>query len=215
MTSATAVVDPRQQRYTAVWEKRQLIASLPAVEVALDVGAANGEYIPHLLTRAMRVVAVDLDPRRVEQLRGRFAEDPRVTVVHASIEDLPFEDRSFGLVWASEIVEHLPTLDGSLRELERVARSRIVATLPAPRGPYRYLDPTHRLAYSAESLRKELALRPGWSYSVEGLGGCLPQWLGADGFRERWLRFSRLRPWAAWTLLVCGYRHADLVLRER
>lgn len=203
---APSTVDPRQQTYTAVWEKLRLIATLPAVEVALDIGAANGEYVPHLLARAKHVVAVDLDGARVEQLRRRFHGRPDVTVVQASIEALPFDDRAFGLVWASEIVEHLPTLDASLREIERVCAGRLVATLPAPRSPYRYLDPTHRLAYSRASLAQDLAGRGGWAYQLEGLGLCLPQWAGLDGLRARWLEFSRQRPWAAWTLVIRGRR---------
>lgn len=201
-----ARVDPRQQAYTAVWEKRQLIATMPPVEIALDVGAANGEYVPHLLTRAKHVVALDLDADRVDHLRRRFAGRTDVTVVHGSVEALPFGDRAFDLVWASEIVEHLPTLGASLGELERVCRDRIVATLPAPKSPYRYMDPTHRLAYSRRSLARALAERGGWRYELEGLGLCLPQWAGLDGLRAHWLGFSRRRPWAAWTLVVHGRR---------
>lgn len=200
-----SVVDPRQRRYTAVWEKRRLIATLPRVDVALDAGAANGEYIPYLLLRASRVVAVDLDPLRVAQLRVRFAHVANVSVVQGSVDRLPFPDRAFGLVWASEIVEHLPTLGASLDEFERVSDGHIVATLPSPLGPYRYLDPTHRLPYSIGSLRRELAGRP-WVYGLEGLGLCLPQWMGFDGLRDPLVRFSRGRPWAAWTLLIHGRR---------
>jgi SAM-dependent methyltransferase len=192
--------------YTAVREKRALIASLPAVDVALDLGAANGEYVPHLLERARRVVAVDIDPARVAQLRERFRGERRVTVVRASADALPFATRSFGLVWASEIVEHLPTLDASLSEIERVCGGSVLATLPAPLSPYRFLDPTHRLPYSLASLRADLRARTGWSYELEGLGLCLPQWLGLDGLRERWVRASRRHPAAAWTLLVRGRR---------
>jgi hypothetical protein len=208
VTAATlpVAVDPRQQTYTAVWEKRQLIATLPPVAVALDVGAANGEYVPHLLTRAKHVVAVDLDGARVDQLRRRFQGRGDVTVVQASVEALPFDDRAFDLVWASEIVEHLATVDASLREIERVCGDRIVATVPAPRSPYRYMDPTHRLSYSRRSLEADLAERPGWVYELEGLGLCLPQWAGLDGLRARWLGLSRRRPWAAWTLAIRGRR---------
>ena len=206
MSATRSAVDPRQQTYTAVWEKRRLIAGLPRVDVALDAGAANGEYIPYLLARARRVVAVDLDPLRVAQLRARYQGAANVTVVQATVDALPFADGAFGLVWASEIVEHLPTLEASLGELERVCAGRIVATLPAPLSPYRYLDPTHRLDYSRHGLVRSLAARPGWSYQLEGLGLCLPQWLGLDGLRSRWLGSSRLRRWASWTLLISGSR---------
>lgn len=195
---------PMPRAYTAVREKRSVIATLAPVDMALDLGAAGGEYVPYLLERARRVVAVDLDPRRVAQLRERFRDEPRVTVVHGSADALPFAARTFGLVWASEIVEHLATLDASFRELERVCGGTIVATLPAPRSPYRYMDPTHRLRYSLASLRRDLGARPGWAYELEGLGLCLPQWVGLDGLRDGWARATRAHPWAAWTLLIRG-----------
>lgn len=207
--AAAAQVDVRQQRYTAVWEKRRLIAGLPETEIALDAGAANGEYVTYLLLRAKRVVAVDLDPDRIAQLRERFRHVANVSVVQASVDALPFRDRSFGVVWASEIVEHLPSVEASLDEFERVSAGHLVATLPSPLGPYRYLDPTHRLRYSIGGLRRTLAGRSAFAYRLEGLGGCLPQWLGLGGLRRAWLGFSRPRPWAAWTLLIRGERPPD------
>lgn len=209
MTQAPAsAVDPRQRRYTAVWEKRGLIAALPEVDLALDAGAANGEYVMYLLLRAKRVVAVDLDADRIAQLRERFRHVANVSVVQASVDALPFRDRAFGIVWASEIVEHLPTVEASLAEFERVSDAHIVATLPSPLGPYRYLDPSHRLRYSIGSLRGSLRGRAEWAYQLEGLGLCLPQGLGLDRLRDAWVRFSRSRPWAGWTLLIRGRRTA-------
>ena len=132
-----------------------------------------------------------------------------MSVVQASVDALPFQDGAFGLVWGSEIVEHLPTLAASLGEFERVAAEEIVATLPSPTGPYRYLDPSHILRYSIGSVRRDLAARTGWRYELEGFGLCLPQWLGLDRLREGWLSFTRQRPWAAWTLLLRARRERD------
>ncbi len=195
----------RRRSYSAVWEKRRLIAALPEVALALDAGAGGGEYVPHLLLRARRVLALDNDPVRVAQLRARFRHVKNVWVVQGSVDALPFRDGAFDLVWASEVIEHLPTL-GSLDEFERVSRRDVVATMPSPTGPYRYIDPTHVLRYSIGGLRRELARRAGWSYALEGFGLCLPQWMGLDRLRDRWLALSRRRPWAAWTLLVRGKR---------
>jgi glycosyltransferase involved in cell wall biosynthesis len=194
-----------RRRYTAVWEKRRLIASLPDARLALDVGAGGGEYVPHLLLRAKRVVAVDNDPARVLGLVHRFGHVGNVWVVQASIDALPFRSGAFDIVWASEVLEHMPSLD-ALDELERTSSREIVATMPSPLGPYRYLDPTHVLRYSIGGLRRAIGGRAGWSYSLEGLGLCLPQWMGLDAFRERWLALSAGRPWAAWTLLIRGRR---------
>ena len=194
--------------YTAVWEKRRLIASLPDVDWILDAGAGGGEYVPYLIVRGKRVIAMDIDPVRVQQLRRRFAHVPNVHVVQASADALPFKDRGFGVVWGSEIVEHLPTIDASLDEFQRVSARTVVATLPSPLGPYRYLDRSHVLRYSIGSLSRSVATRPGWRYELEGFGLCLPQWVGLDRFREAWLSFTRTRRWAAWTLLLRAERIA-------
>ena len=192
--------------YTAVWEKRRLIATLPNADWILDAGAGGGEYVPHLLIRGKRVIAMDIDPVRVRQLQRRFAHVPNVFVVQASIDALPFADRSVGVAWASEIVEHLPTLEASLDELERVSSGTLIATLPSPLGPYRYLDRSHVLPYSIGSVGRAVRARSGWRYEFHGFGLCLPQWIGLDRFRDAWLHFTRTRPWAAWTLLLRAER---------
>lgn len=191
--------------YTAVWEKLQLIASTQVHGRVLDAGAADGQYVVPWRDRTATVVALDIDATRIAQLRRGFAATPDVTVVRGSVERLPFTDRAFDIVWASEILEHLTSLD-ALDELERVSNRLIVATMPSPTGPYRYLDRTHRLRYSARSLRVALASRAGWEYRLEGLGGCLPAWTGTIPLRRAWLALSRERPWLAWTIVVVGRR---------
>ena len=194
-----------RRRYTAVWEKRQLIASLSAGRLALDAGSGGGEYVPYLLLRSQRVVALDNDAARVQGLHHRFGHVGNVWIVQASVDALPFRSGTFETVWASEVLEHMRSLD-ALAELERVSARDVIATMPAPFSPYRYLDPTHVLKYSIGSLRKALRERSGWSYTLEGLGLCLPQWMGLDRLREGWMTLSRERPWAAWTLLIRGSR---------
>jgi Methyltransferase domain len=191
--------------YTAVWEKLSLIAATGVNGVVLDVGAADGQYVEPWRVRGGGVVAVDVDDARIAQLHERCGSAPEVRVVQASIERLPFIDRSFDVVWASEILEHLPTL-GALGELERVSARLVVATMPSPLGPYRYLDRTHVLPYSIGSLRRALEGRAGWRYRLEGLGGCLPAWAHVGPIRPAWLRLSRTRPALAWTLVIFGER---------
>jgi hypothetical protein len=54
---------------------------------------------------------------------------PHVT---ASIDALPFEDRSFDAVVASEVLEHLPVdvYEGARREIARVAGACVIVTVP-------------------------------------------------------------------------------------
>lgn len=197
-------IDDRRP-YTRVWEKLSLIQSVRVDGRVLDVGAADGQYVEPWRARSDAVVAVDLDDTRIGQLGDRFRGVAGVEIVEGSIERLPFRDRAFDIVWASEILEHLTSLE-ALSELERVSNRLVLATMPSPVGPYRYLDRTHVLRYSISSLRRAVRHRPGWHYRLEGLGGCLPAWAPAGPLRSAWLSLSRRRPVLAWTLLLFGER---------
>jgi hypothetical protein len=75
--------------------------------------------------------------------------------VQASADALPFEDRSFDLVFSSEMLEHLPgpVLAGAARELERVASRYLLVAVP-----------------HAETLRRRFARCPrcGLEFHIDG-----------------------------------------------
>ena len=63
-------------------------------EVVLDAGCGSGRVTELLLQRLPhgRVVALDADPDMVRATRERFAAEPRVEVVHASLTDFELPD---------------------------------------------------------------------------------------------------------------------------
>jgi methionine biosynthesis protein MetW len=84
----------------------------------LDIGCFDGELSARLgrAAGAARVVGVELLDEHAAKARARGVE------VHlAEIEDgLPFDDASFDLVHANQVIEHLRNTDGFLRETRRV-----------------------------------------------------------------------------------------------
>jgi SAM-dependent methyltransferase len=96
----------------------------PAPATVLDVGCGVGVLTDWLAGRGYAVTGVDTDAVLME----RMAAPHRV----ASIDALPFEDRSFDAVVASEVLEHLPVqvFERSRGEMARVARTAIVVTVP-------------------------------------------------------------------------------------
>ncbi len=64
-------------------------------ELVLDIGAGEGALTAHLVRARARVVAVELNPRRVAVLRERF---PGITVVHADVTSMPLPGRPFRVV---------------------------------------------------------------------------------------------------------------------
>lgn len=66
----------------------------------------------------------------------------RVTI-QCDVHYLPFRDRCFGFVWASELLEHLDNQQQALDEIDRVSLKAVV-TYPTPKNPSFYVDPSHR-----------------------------------------------------------------------
>jgi len=123
----------RAERYLACdLESRRLDAVLRCVpsgiESVLDVGTGNGSFLTVVeqQRREMRLVGLD---RSQTAVRMRVCQAP--ALVGAS-ERLPFRSKSFDLVCALEVIEHLPhgVYENSLAEIERVASRYILISVP-------------------------------------------------------------------------------------
>lgn len=148
------------------WRKIRLIEKFVEGEKVLDLGCGPGEYGPALKGKATTLVGLDMDKGllRIAKTRGYDK------LVNGKIgKKLRFATGAFDTVWCSEILEHLPSLS-IVGELERVAKKRVVITLPNPASPHFRTDPTHILRYSVGSLRDFFSQREGWVYRVIGLG---------------------------------------------
>lgn len=101
-----------------------IIAVLPPdVKSILDVGCGNG-LITNALPKEIDVVGFDRSEAAL-----RYVQRQKVV---GDIKSLPFEDESFDLVMANDIIEHL-TLEEreqGLKELARVASKYIIITVP-------------------------------------------------------------------------------------
>jgi len=90
----------------------------------LDVGCGQGDHACELAHRFGRpVAAIDPVPSNVEAARRRARQegvDGQVTVQAGVIEDLPYADAAFALVWCRSVVVHLGDLGRPFRECERV-----------------------------------------------------------------------------------------------
>jgi ubiquinone/menaquinone biosynthesis C-methylase UbiE len=92
---------------------------------ALEIGAGTGYFSLNLLRAGVigEAVATDISPGMLRRLERSAAElDVRVETEACEASALPFEDRSFDLVFGHAVLHHLPDLDAAFREFRRVLR---------------------------------------------------------------------------------------------
>ena len=107
----------------------------------LDLGCGAGRHSFEALKRAFLVVSVDLDAAVLKDVSawgealfdtGEAPAGARHDCVNASALKLPFSDRSFDVVIASEVLEHIVDDEVALQEIERVTKpgGTVVVTVP-------------------------------------------------------------------------------------
>jgi ubiquinone/menaquinone biosynthesis C-methylase UbiE len=112
-------IDPEQRISSAM----QAIAPIEG-RVMLDVGAGIGDRTILYARLAAHVYALEPDATALPILRGRIKSSgaSNVTVVPAGTEDLPLEDNSADVAYATWAYFFGPGSEQGLREVERVVR---------------------------------------------------------------------------------------------
>jgi SAM-dependent methyltransferase len=87
----------------------------------VEIGAGTGLNLAHYGPGVTRLVATEPEAPMARRLRERVT-DPRVEVVAAGAEALPFADGSFDVAVSTLVLCTVPDLDASLAEVRRVLR---------------------------------------------------------------------------------------------
>ncbi len=108
--------------------------SLPALalerlqpgSVVLDIGCRDASYLIELVRESgARGVGIDPVNRLVEQARQAVAEaglQDRIDIAAGVLQELPYPDESFDLVWCRDVLELVERLDAGVKEIARVLR---------------------------------------------------------------------------------------------
>ncbi len=149
-------------------------------ERALDLGCGAGEFTAALSDAGLSAVGADVAEAALERAR---AERPELRFVLVPVcGPLPFEDNSFELVWASEVIEHVADTARWLSEARRVLvpGGRLLVTTPSHGrlrllvgGVERFSEPLgdHLHLYTRRSLRELLSEFGFEPVSVSTAGG--------------------------------------------
>jgi SAM-dependent methyltransferase len=147
---------------------------------ALDLGCGAGEFAAEMSRGGAQVKGAEVAASAIERARARHPEiDFRLVPIEGP---LPFEDCSFDLVWASEVIEHVADTARWLSEVRRVLApgGRLLLTTPshgrlrvALGGIERFSEPLgdHLHLYTRTSLARLLGEFGFGGVSVRALGG--------------------------------------------
>jgi len=184
--------------YEDLWERLPADLSVPDLRLrrdflssevragdrALDLGCGAGAFTAILAARCASAVGVDVAEAALRRAREAH---PGLDFRPAPLDgDLPLEDSSCDVVWASEVIEHVSDTARWLSEVRRVLtpRGRLLVTTPdhprlalALRGVEPYSEPLgdHLHLYTRRSLARLLEEFGFGQVTVRGVGG-MPGW---------------------------------------
>jgi SAM-dependent methyltransferase len=156
----------QQQRADELREEVRRFVQPRGDERALDVGSGLGALAFALAPLVAEVVAVELDPARVERARALGVDVPNVTFVVGDGRHLDLPDASFHLVGTLRTLHHTDRPELVIAELARVSRPGATVLVVDQLGsadPLRALDvdrferardPTHTRALPDVDLRQ-------------------------------------------------------------
>ncbi len=93
----------------------------------LDVGCAKADFL-NLIKSEHQIAGIEVNGERVDCCNQALGQD---AVRLGNLDGrLNFEDNSFDTVVCLEVLEHLEDPEKALKELVRVSRKRVIATVP-------------------------------------------------------------------------------------
>ncbi len=109
------------------WDRIYTMMSKVKGDKVLEVGAGDGYCVEVLKKQGKDVTALDISQIRVDRMTQKG-----IDAVLGDVNKLPFEDKTFDTVICGEVLEHIDSMAGGLKELERVCKDdgRIILSLP-------------------------------------------------------------------------------------
>ena len=116
-----ASIYDESEKYWDSFEKdflKPYIESAQGLKV-LDAGAGTGRLSVRLYDAGARVTALDISPEMLVKLKQK---NPDIELIEGDMENMPFEDETFDMVFSSLALVHLKKVDTFLDECYRVLK---------------------------------------------------------------------------------------------
>lgn len=130
-----------------------VVAQVGAAETILDVGCAEN---PIWRNTACKVTTLDLSTRPA----GGHDPEPCIPNIVGCAEALPFKDGGFDIVCLGDLLEHVDDTYLVLKEALRVAKKKVIITVPWEKkwrdNLKPFTNPFHKRYYTRYSFDKEL-----------------------------------------------------------
>lgn len=169
----------------------------------MDAGCGIGNFTELLASSAKQVVAVELSPMNIEQLRQRFGSAANVEVVQADLEgDISsLQHRQIDTIVCMDVLEHVERDDLLLSKFREITGPSGTLLIKVPACPWLYgsidVASSHFRRYSKASLRA-VAESAGWKVvqlHYMNVFGVMPYWLKSRVL-QRQANFSKtFSPW--------------------
>jgi len=146
---------------------RKTASHIDQSESVLDIGCGAGVFLNIIRPHCKKVAGLDISPVAINLLRAKGIEGKV-----CELPEIGYPDKSFDVVVATEIVEHLDDPVGLLREAVRIAREKVIFTVPDNvLGPEELAE--HRQLFTRETL-EELVCRFFDDFEIESFADTFP-----------------------------------------
>ena len=112
-----------------------------AGHVIIDLGCGYGLFSTWLASMGVRVIGIDTDSDKI-----KFAQKTakilhirnRSSYVMASVDSLPFKEKSFDYLLCLDVIEHIPNDLNALSEMSRILKPSGILILTTPCQPQKF-----------------------------------------------------------------------------
>ncbi len=142
-------------------------------DTLLDVGCGNGMHTLKASAKVKQATGIELNEKNHRDAlalkKDRGVSNVEFILGSAVEKKLPFPDNSFDKVMCMDVLEHIHERQALLKEIRRVLKptGTMIFSVPSCEsrwrgrlrnaGVFAYSDPDHKVEYTRESLREELA----------------------------------------------------------